>query len=306
MKPCFTIATGVDVNGPDRPEFIGGLQIHRTKSEPTVRSFTNVLNLLLLLLGLAPTAFTQTSIVAARTATEVILGTDSLSRLGTLQGPKTLTSSCKIYSCGTFYVAMAGPVENFAVGNARFDAISLLRDACQIPGDSKTKLESIERAFLAPYTEALRETKRLKPSYYITASKTHELYVNIIMVGFENGSPFIAGIDLTQPALINTPIEVIPAKFRWYAPLPPKKLDWTAGGHTASIDGFKNNGKIWTAGPIEGVRFLIMQEIAAEPDHVGPPIDILRITKDGPEWICQKPECDSKKKGKPCPQQQPR
>ena len=49
--------------------------------------------------------------------------------------------------------------------------------------------------------------------------------------------------------------------------------------------------EFWRVGIVEGIRSLIELEIAAEPAHTGGPIDILRITKDGAEWIQRKQEC---------------
>ena len=47
----------------------------------------------------------------------------------------------------------------------------------------------------------------------------------------------------------------------------------------------------WKIGYAEGIRKLITIEIEADPNTVGPPIDILRIGESGAEWIQRKPEC---------------
>ena len=43
--------------------------------------------------------------------------------------------------------------------------------------------------------------------------------------------------------------------------------------------------------PIVGVERLIQMEIDEEGDDVGPPIDILRITSRGAQWIRRKRQC---------------
>jgi hypothetical protein len=63
------------------------------------------------------------------------------------------------------------------------------------------------------------------------------------------------------------------------------------GAHDA-IDRFRGeNPDSYAVGLVKAVRQLVQLEIDDRPDSVGPPIDVLRITKDGPEWIEHKKEC---------------
>ena len=43
----------------------------------------------------------------------------------------------------------------------------------------------------------------------------------------------------------------------------------------------------------EGARFLVKYMAIEEPRAVGPPVDLVEITKDGPQGIQRKPECDA-------------
>jgi len=47
----------------------------------------------------------------------------------------------------------------------------------------------------------------------------------------------------------------------------------------------------WKAGLSDGVRRLVETEIAARSEYVGPPIDIVRISATGGQWIQKKNEC---------------
>jgi hypothetical protein len=48
------------------------------------------------------------------------------------------------------------------------------------------------------------------------------------------------------------------------------------------------------AQPAVGVEYLIRLEIEEDGEDVGPPIDILRITKRGAQWIKRKPQCNGR------------
>ena len=63
-------------------------------------------------------------------------------------------------------------------------------------------------------------------------------------------------------------------------------------GETDSIEDLpEETPDFWKAGLSEGVRWLIETEIAARSEYVGPPIDIVRISKGGVQWIQRKQEC---------------
>jgi hypothetical protein len=50
--------------------------------------------------------------------------------------------------------------------------------------------------------------------------------------------------------------------------------------------------KFWSKGLVASATRLVQAEIAAKPDMVGPPIDILVITRNKLNWIKRKPECN--------------
>ena len=63
-------------------------------------------------------------------------------------------------------------------------------------------------------------------------------------------------------------------------------------GETEAIDGLpEETTGFWKEGLVNGVRRLVETEIAARSEYDGPPIDILRLDKNGAQWIQKKPEC---------------
>ncbi len=64
------------------------------------------------------------------------------------------------------------------------------------------------------------------------------------------------------------------------------------GKHEAIDRDLPKKPGIWKNDPVEVVRELLQIEVASEPETVGPPIDILRITQRGSEWIQEKEICE--------------
>ena len=63
-------------------------------------------------------------------------------------------------------------------------------------------------------------------------------------------------------------------------------------GESEAIDGLPEEmPDSWKAGLSDGVRGLIETEIAARGEYVGSPIDIVRISPNGAQWIQRKTEC---------------
>jgi hypothetical protein len=64
--------------------------------------------------------------------------------------------------------------------------------------------------------------------------------------------------------------------------------------HTRSqaMDDFRSkNPALLQNDPVAFVRSMISTDIAANNHRSGPPVDILRIDKNGPKWIEKKPNC---------------
>jgi len=76
----------------------------------------------------------------------------------------------------------------------------------------------------------------------------------------------------------------------------PLKLTLGLGASTRAIDLEKTTKEYWDKGSVAGVRELMKISIADNPDETGEPIDILKLTKDGPLWIQEKPTCKGNEK----------
>lgn len=297
MKPSrAVVVTNVEVNRFGSPNDLSGLKVDTPYRRRSVMTLTNPLLIFFLLAFAVPIA--ATTLVAIRTSTEVVLAADSL-RVNYMTGEAL--SECKIFPCGRYFVGLGG-IYSVRNGKTTFNAFELARDACQTPLKSGTEtMDRIVGALKPGYTKILEEIARTKPQIYEDGIRSKELFINVVLVGFEGDQPFMLGRDLVPPTLPASPFSLRVDKQDFTRPLSASQGDSYFLGSHAGFDRFVSTRPYFWGllGPVEGARFMVAYEIADEPDKVGPPIDILRVTKNGHEWIQQKPNCKEAKKDQP-------
>ena len=137
----------------------------------------------------------------------------------------------------------------------------------------------------------LAHLKTHEPQTYFKKIEGGQLFLRLIVAGYERGKPLI--FVRSFRALQYNPGQI------GVAVIPDDCLEDCQGevvtkflGESEAIDGLpEETGGFWKDGVAEGVRRLIETEIAARSEYVGPPIDIVRITKSGAQWIQRKKEC---------------
>jgi hypothetical protein len=226
--------------------------------------------------------------VVARSANEIVIGADS--KVTDTFGNDLNKRACKILQIGSLFVAFEGLEVDRKTG---FNVPEISRAALNFsPSGPMTEKVSILTGFLV--SELLIELAHLKanePETYFRKIEGGQLFLRLIVAGFEKGKPlvFVRSFRALQfnPGQIG--VSVIPD-------------DCLANcgdavvtrflGESDAIDGLpEETPDFWKAGLSVGVRRLIETEIAARGEYVGPPIDIVRISKSGAQWVQRKPEC---------------
>jgi hypothetical protein len=64
-------------------------------------------------------------------------------------------------------------------------------------------------------------------------------------------------------------------------------------GEFAEVQRKISLGEFWTWDPIADARRIVDIEIHAQPNYVGGPVDILRISSRGITWIQRKAQCEN-------------
>jgi hypothetical protein len=265
------------------------------RGRENVRSHTSIIYpAALTILLLSQMCLSQTSIVAFGDDTSIVIGADSkriVTRKNVVTGVTSAETAnvCKIHKSEGFFFACSGPC---------FDEISTL-PILEESKQGRSILENIEaslprvKAQLAEYLTSWRETER---DIYISKYGTKKAVLQLLFVGFENKAPTIYALDLQNPTPLAEPLIITAGKISVCSTLAePCGL---AIGKDEAIRRFlsRPSGQAFLKKkPLVKVRQLVQVAIEGHPDEVGPPVDILRITKNGAQWINRKPECQEEK-----------
>lgn len=243
--------------------------------------------LVVCLWGAAPAQ--ATTIVVARTASEIVIGADS--KVTDTFGNDLSRRACKIRQVGNLFVRSRDS-RSIARQVSAFDRFRL-RHSNYGPAASATEKISILMGYLVSGLLAeLPYLKSHEPEAYFKKIEGGLLFLRVIVAGFENGRPlvFVRSFRALQYNPGQIGVAVIPDDCleNCQGPVVTRYL-----GESDAIEGLpEETPNFWKAGLSVGVRTLIETEIAARSEYVGPPIDIVRINQNGAQWIQKKPECN--------------
>lgn len=225
-----------------------------------------------------------TAIVAVRTPTEIIVGADS--KLTTSDGSIT-ELVCKIYQVGRVFCALAKYAGTRTNG---FNVSDVAKEAIKEGGsiaDIQTRFHCL---IGTPLYRTAQAFKNEDPTGYHECFRDGSI-LDIVFFGFENQSPRLALSKLTPVFPPDEPRMRVDSSndLRGKDGNP----DYAFLGNVSALgtlikqepDYFLN---IDTA---EAVHRLVQIAINDAPDWSGEPIDILRVTSKGAEWIQRKQEC---------------
>jgi hypothetical protein len=237
---------------------------------------------------IVPVVHGQTSIVAALGPHEVVIGADSKRKIsefdpsGDLVGV-TSTLACKIQKADGFYFGCSGPC-------GEVDVASIIVEASRRAGTIQQKVE-----LAVPLVEnALNNMLRDKSQNALRRYANKPTILQLLFVGIQAQTPVILGVDFHFRRFPSGVLSVRAGETQ-SCEKTTDACTHLAIGKTNAISNFsrKRGSMDFLAGvqPVVGVERLIQMEIDEEGDDVGPPIDILRITKSGAQWIRRKRQC---------------
>jgi hypothetical protein len=234
--------------------------------------------------GLLCVSFSHaTSIVVIRTPDHIIVASDSLFRTGSGQ-----EMGCKIKHEGVVYFATAGIVENDHTG---FNVNNIAQLAIQQGFyDVKSSARLFSSMVITPFAGALEELRRKHPDFYARHVEHRPQPLQVVFMR-RSAAPAFVVIYLTVESPIGVPVKVRSHSVECPGDGCPNGYGARLLGDTDAAQRASEVNAFWGAGEVEGVRKLVEAEIAAAPDSVGPPIDILRLDINGPHWINQKEQC---------------
>jgi len=237
---------------------------------------------------IVPVVHGQTSIVAALGPHEVVIGADSKRKISEFDPSGRLvdvtsTLACKIQKADGFYFGCSGPC-------GEVDVTSIIVRASRRAGTIQRKVEMV-----VPLVEdALNDMLRDKSQNALRRYTNKPTVLQLLFVGIQAQTPLIVGVDFHNRRSPSGEVSVRAGETQ----ICEKTTDactHLAIGKTNAISNFtRKKGSmdfLARVEPVVGVERLIQMEIDEEGDDVGPPIDILRITGRGAQWIRRKRQC---------------
>jgi hypothetical protein len=228
-----------------------------------------------------------TLVVVMRTDSAVFAGADS--RLF----ERPTVSVCKIRQCGTAFVAFAGLVggevgcwQEGDLRNERIDVFSVVQEFCSV---APLGVRNIASKFGEMFRNRLqRHTERRRVFVGGIIKDTEDMEVDAVFFGIQDGAPLIIKtyFEVRDDGTVNPITETCPPDCEVGDSV-------TIGEKDAALNYIHAQNELApSSDPVQTIRRMIA--IEAEATHnvsVGGPIDILRVTSKGAEWIQRKPEC---------------
>jgi hypothetical protein len=237
---------------------------------------------------IVPVVHGQTSIVAALGPHEVVIGADSKRKISEFDPSGRLvdvtsTLACKIQKADGFYFGCSGPC-------GEVDVSSIIVRASRRAGTIQRKVEMV-----VPLVEdALNDMLKDKSQNALRRYTNKPTVLQLLFVGIQAQTPLILGVDFHNRRSPSGVVSVRAGETQ-SCEKTTDACTHLAIGKTNAISNFtRKKGSmdfLARVQPVVGVERLIQMEIDEEGDDVGPPIDILRITSRGAQWIRRKRQC---------------
>lgn len=290
MEPHFCIETGINIFAVHRKDNTARRIIERTAKSDAKRSKAKVLGCCAIcaLFFWGTTSARATTIVVVYTPKEVSIAADSLGTFST--GPQSV---CKVYQAGEVFIGVAGaandPITKFNVANIVFAATNFVRRFTD-------KMTAAANAIEAKLLEEARQVRSTRPKEFDNLINPDIGGVSIILIGRQDGilyaigQKFMISADARQNlAVVASGVQQCPGT----ACAPDRPYTFWMGSAT-EIQKYMSVPHPRVTDTAASARHLVQMEIDAHAIGVGPPIDVLRMTMTGSEWIQQKKGCPIK------------
>ncbi len=258
-----------------------------------------ILSIIFTLLSFSSSAF-ATSIVAVMNNDEIVIGADSKSTLTPTGGrgksdPESITK-CKIVQAGNLFFASAGsaglgPIGAGGAVDREFDIKETIARGLLVRGGIDEKVRNLEKALVADLSRVAEKARQDNFAFFLERFVNQPVHT-VIVGGLDNGELVLR---VRTFRLIVSPSGSLSFEIERFDCPGDCRSSFIAifEGQTEAIRNYLQDHVLFLhfADPITAVRDLVKLEIATDPSSVGPPVDILRLTKKSVKWVQRKPLC---------------
>ncbi len=236
-----------------------------------------------------------TSVIAIRTANTIVLGGDSK-----VNGPHS-GLACKTNIANNVAYGYGGIL---SVSKVHFAISDIVRRNLKGGGNLATRVNAVEREAAPQIVKLLTEVKRNDPSGY-EKILSGQVVLEIVFAAVEEHIPKMMAFYLKAETAPAKDGRVVLKAQRYSCPGDcPDGAPYIALGFrdAADEDFAKHPSMLAQLGVERTVRHLIEDEVVSNPDEVGLPITILRLSDNGIEWVEDSEQCkndrESESKGR--------
>lgn len=231
-------------------------------------------------------AGSATTIVVIRGRTEVVLAADSKATYEAGSAAENAGPVSKIYGIGNLFLAVSGLVQD---PETNFSVPQIVSDATRGLATVAEKMQALENRLGAALQTEVPAIKERDPDLYQKLVSGQSGLISLVVVGAEKGVPFAKGVEFT---LTSSPQGLRASAKENSCPgdcfLGVKTL-WL--GQSQAIAKYMESHRTPRKPYADFARFLVQLEIDSKAEGVEGPIDIVRVTAAGAEWIQRKPDC---------------
>jgi hypothetical protein len=226
-------------------------------------------------------AKSQTTIVVQSFTNEIIVGADSYSFIAERKANSEKVDTiviprCKIYQFGTVHVALAGYF-GATVPDKIARISSTIKGFDGISNHFATQFEQL-------LVDSLKIMRSVQPTLFNELAKD-EGFSEIIFFGFENGKKRIFVLSFYVYKITETNI-VVSHKVQHVNDYLTGHTCHTKQEYLATVHNWKRSNAV------AHIERIIYTEAKYHPKEVGPPIDLVRVTPKGTQWLKRKAICE--------------
>jgi len=225
-----------------------------------------------------------TTVVVLRDRQQIIIAADSGGWSPTSPTPLSI---CKIVSTHDVVFSSAGLLEDRP---SKFDVTKIATQAFSENGSILQREATFSELISKPLLRAIWRIKRDTPKVFDTEIVGKPQALQVVFTGFENGRPIYVA-DFFSVRQRKGRISIRFSGNRCPGGCNDKGNSYLLMGEISAAQAKISAGSFWTSDLIRDARTLIDIEIAARPDNVSGPIDILRVSGEGLTWVQRKPDC---------------
>ena len=254
------------------------------------------LSLALFIMALGAPSAEATIIVGIRTPEQVVIAADSL---GTFHGlyPETTNEACKVAAVEGVGFAVAGLAKSPRGG---LDAEAVIARALSGRRSLLQAVTAIQVELRTHIAQELERQRREDPRFFAKTVEGEDGVVTSILVGaLEGDVPVAVALDFKASYDPAGKIAVSTSRLACPGDCPSGVLTFYLGNWRPIQRYVSEHGQPSEMPPAAAARFLAQLAIDARAPGVGPPIDVLVISKSGIFWQALKGECGGAASGVP-------